>query len=191
MADVEHAVKTLDRDYWTGQDLDAQNGETDGRIQNDRDLAYTQYAGHRGASLQYMVPRQLTSIEDSWGGALRRRQHGSVGPYRNDDVGLAAYASRRYVPVGFGAYTSPVIDLLEWRFYRLPGGMRLAVPITMSKQQVFTLVWRIYEYGPQSSGYVRHGDTYVPGLLGPGDRQALANTMPVLGSVSSKPYLNF
>jgi hypothetical protein len=77
--------------------------------------------------------------------------------------------------VGFGRYLSPVVDANDYEYFRV-AGWRVAVPRSTPGIRTKDLLSRIYNYGPQSAGYVRLGDTLVPAILGPGDRATLAGT---------------
>lgn len=163
-----------DKTYWDPP-------EDDGA---DRDTRALQYASAKGAGRNAMAPVQFTNREDAWGGGLRRMVTGGVGPRREDEH----YYAPRYVPIGWARYVSPVIDPADYRYYRL-AGWRIAVPRTIPGPAVRALLLRIYQYGPQSSGYARLGDTLVPAILGPGDRQTLAETESRYGPISRKyPY---
>lgn len=179
MSDIAHALRAVkqNRGYWAGE------SEEDTR---DRDVGYLRQTKHRGYGLQALAPIQLSTRQDAWGGALRDLTQANVGPRREDDH----YYAPRYTPVGFAAYHSPVLQVNDWKYYRISGGWRVAIPRWVTEPQASHLVQRIYQYGPQSAGYIRLGDTLVPGILTPGDRQTLAREEPQLGPVSSK-YLNY
>jgi hypothetical protein len=83
----------------------------------------------------------------------------------------------RYVPLGYARYESPVIDPADFEFY-LIAGARVAVPRSTPGCRAAELLQRFYVYGPESVGYVVLGDTYVPAILSPGDRAALAGATP-------------
>ena len=151
-----------DREYWEEERKDPEN---------DWDTRSFTCAGTRGAGRQAMAPVQFTNREDIWGGGLRRMTSGGVGPRREDEH----YYAPRYVPIGFGRYKSPLVDPDDYT-YHLLSGWRVAVPRTVPGPAVRALLLRLYQYGPQSAGYVRLGDTLVPALLGPGDRQTLAES---------------
>lgn len=156
-----------DRDYWDPP-------EDEGL---DRDVRAVSYASAKGSGRDSMVPAQSTNREDVWGGGLLRVTSGGVGPRREDEHHYAP----RHVPIGFGRYTPPTVDPGDYRFYR-SAGWRVAVPRETAPPTVRALLHRIYHYGPGAAGYVRMGDTLVPAILGPGDRQTLAETESRLGS---------
>ena len=110
---------------------------------------------------------------------------GTCGPRREDEH----YFAPRYVPVNFGQIASPTLDPYDYIYYRM-SGWRVAVPRNTVGPAVRALLLRIYQHGPESASYARVGDTLVPAMLGPGDRQLLAQTEPQYGSVSRK-YLNY
>jgi hypothetical protein len=80
----------------------------------------------------------------------------------------------RHVPIGFAAFESPIISLLDYEFFTFVG-FRVAILRTTSNDDINEMLKKIYYYGPQSIGYVRVYDTLVPAALGPGDRMILAN----------------
>ncbi len=147
----------------------------------DRDDAARGIASARGAALAAAVPPQFANREDVWGGGLRRMASGGVGPRREDDH----YRPARYVPIGFARYENPNVDPADYAYY-LMSGWRVAVPRTLPGPAVRALLARIYQYGPSSAGYARLGDTIVPAILGPGDRQTLAQSSSRLGPASRK-----
>ena len=137
-----------------------------------RDRKVTAYAKRRGEGREQMVPKQFGDFmnrSDVWGGGQRRMVQYGLGPRREDEH----YYAPRYVPVGFAQYVSPVVNPMDYRFYRL-SGWRIAVPRTVCGPNVRNLLLRIYKYGPQAAGYARLGDTLVPAILTPGDRRTLA-----------------
>lgn len=135
----------------------------------DRDRQALRHLKAKAAGREDSVPIQFANRVDIWGGGLRRMATGSVGPRREDDH----YRAPRYTPIGFARYVSPIIDPADYTFY-LMSGWRVAVPRTVPGPDVRALLRRIYQYGPSSAGYARLGDTLVPAMLGPGDRQTLA-----------------
>ncbi len=160
-----------DRDYW-----DPPEG-----VGEDRDVRTVSYASAKGSGRGSMAPVQFANREDVWGGGLRRMTSGSVGPRREDEHHYAT----RYVPIGFGRYVPPTINSEDYRFYQL-AGWRVAVPRSAAGPVARALLLRMYQYGPEAAGYARMGDTLVPALLGPGDRQTLAETESRLGSARLK-----
>jgi hypothetical protein len=130
---------------------------------------------------QALAPAQFMNRADVWGGGLRRMVEGGVGPRREDEH----YYAPRYVPVGFARYVDPTVDPANYTYYRL-SGWRVAVPLTLPGPAARALLLRIYRYGPASVGYARLGDTLVPAILGPGDRQTLAQTSTRSGSAARK-----
>lgn len=158
----------------------------------DRDARARARAHAAGAGRAAQVPVPLTNRTDVWGGGLRRMTVGDVGPRRDDGPRRAParredehYYAPRYVPVGFARYVDPTVDPADYTFYLL-SGWRVAVPRTVPSPAVGDLLRRIYRYGPGSAGYARLGDTLVPALLGPGDRQTLAGSESRLGPSSQK-----
>ncbi|MGL4507977.1 MAG: hypothetical protein ACRCUF_19835, partial [Aeromonas sobria] len=81
----------------------------------------------------------------------------------------------QHVPIGFARYRDPTVDPADYLYYYL-AGWRVAIPRTTPRAD--NILYRIYHWGPQSAGYVRLGDTIVPAVLGPGDRQTLAGSGP-------------
>lgn len=167
----------------------------------DRDAIGMRAACARGRSLMGRVPRVMNRNE-VWGGGLRRLVETPMvapperGPaYAGTDEDALVdpegvfYRPPRYVPVGFARYVSPVVDPGDYNFYNL-SAWRVAIPRSTCGPEVRNILNRILQYGPQSVGYARIGDTLVPARLGPGDRQTLAETEPRSGPVSRKyPYL--
>lgn len=161
-----------DKSYW---------GD-DGEKEADRDSRTLAYAGSKGSGREKLVPNQFANYADTWGGGLRRMTAGGVGPRREDEL---VNGAPRYVPVGFARYVDPTVDPGDYT-YHLLSGWRVAVPRTVPGPAARALLLRIYQYGPQSAGYARLGDTLVPAILGPGDRQTLAESESRLGPVSRK-----
>lgn len=163
-----------DKSYWEelpeGQDHGA-----------DRDTRSLLYASAKAAGREAMAPVQFTNREDVWGGGLRRMTSGGVGPRREDEH----YYAPRYTPVGFARYVDPTIDPADYTYYLL-SGWRVAVPRTVPGPAIRALLLRIYQYGPGAVGYARLGDTLVPAILGPGDRQTLAESESRYGPASRK-----
>lgn len=147
----------------------------------DRDSRALGAAGARGAGREALVPNQFANREDVWGGGLRRMVDGGVGPRREDEH----YYAPRYVPIGFARYVDPTVDPNDYTYYLL-SGWRVAVPRTVPGPAVRALLLRIYQYGPGSVGYARLGDTIVPAILSPGDRQTLAQSESRYGPASRK-----
>ena len=160
-----------DKSYWNEEEAD----------DNDRDQRTVRYAGVKGAGRETMAPGQLMNREDVWGGGLRRMVEGGVGPRRED----AHWYAPRYVPVGFARYKDPMVDPADYTYY-LMSGWRVAVPRTVPGPAARALLQRIFRYGPESAGYARVGDTIVPAILEPGDRQTLAQTSTRYGPASRK-----
>ena len=88
-------------------------------------------------------------------------------------ISTPQYWRGRYVPIGFAAFESPIISLLDYKFFTFVG-FRVAILRSMPNEQINMILTNIYRYGPQSVGYVRVYDTLVPASLGPGDRMILA-----------------
>lgn len=147
----------------------------------DRDEEVVSHAKLRAADREASIPVQFVNRVDVWGGGLRRMVDGGVGPRRED----AHYYAPRYVPIGFARYVSPIIDPADYTYYQM-SGWRVAVPRTVAGPEVRALLLRIYQYGPGSSGYARLGDTLVPAILGPGDRQTLAQSESRYGPITRK-----
>jgi hypothetical protein len=147
----------------------------------DRDTRSLLYASAKAAGREAMAPVQFTNREDVWGGGLRRMTSGGVGPRREDEH----YYAPRYTPVGFARYVDPTIDPADYTYYLL-SGWRVAVPRTVPGPAIRALLLRIYQYGPGAVGYARLGDTLVPAILGPGDRQTLAESESRYGPASRK-----
>jgi hypothetical protein len=137
----------------------------------DRDDRAMKYASAKGAGRERLVPA-ATANNRAWGGALRRVVVGGVTPSREDEHRFVSVPGR-YVPVGYARYVSPVADPGDYEYYRL-AGWRVAVPRTIPGLRVRDLLYRIYNYGPQSAGYVARGDTLVPAILDTGDRATLS-----------------
>jgi hypothetical protein len=149
---------TSDKSYWE-----------EPHEEQDRDTRNLQHARAKASGREAMVPAQLMNRVDVWGGGLRRMTDGGVGPRREDEH----YLAPRHTPIGFGRYVDPTLDPSDYQFYHL-SGWRVAIPRTVSGPDVRATLLRIYQYGPSSAGYARLGDTIVPAILGPGDRQTLA-----------------
>jgi hypothetical protein len=147
----------------------------------DRDTRALALAGAKAAGRAAKVPAPFMNRADAWGGGLRRMTSGGVGPRREDEH----YYAPRYVPVGFARYEDPTVDPDDYTYYLL-SGWRVAVPRTVPGPAVRATLLRIYQYGPQSAGYARLGDTIVPAILGPGDRQTLAETSTRYGAATRK-----
>lgn len=163
---------TADKSYWED---DAPDGD-------DRDSRTLTTATARAVGREHMAAASgIANREDVWGGGLRRMTSGSVGPRREDEH----YYSARYVPVGFARYQDPTVDPNDYKYYQL-SGWRVAVPWNTPGPAVQALLARIYTYGPQSAGYARLGDTIVPAILSPGDRQTLAESTTRYGPASRK-----
>ncbi len=153
----------------------------------DRDSVGLRAACARGQSRLAAVPAVMLSNE-VWGGGLRRLASASTTPAARDDQSGPPYRDPRYVPIGFARYVSPVLNPADYAFYRI-AAWRVAIVRTMCSPQVRAILNRIVQYGPQSAGYVRIGDTLVPAVLTPGDRQTLAQTEARDGPSSRKyPY---
>jgi len=147
---------------------------------NDRDLRASRQASRRSAGRQALAREPRARLPEAGpaasAGALRRLTcsgHAFVSP---DDPRLAAVPGRA-VPIGYARYESPVVDTGAFAFYAVAGA-RLAVPRSTPGCHAAALLRRFYEYGPSSIGYVAIGDTYVPAILSPGDRAALAGAAP-------------
>lgn len=152
----------------------------------DRDSVGLRAACARGQSRLTSVPEVMRSNE-AWGGGLRRLANAS-DRFDASDASGPPYRDPRYVPIGFARYVSPVLNPADYAFYRI-AAWRVAVVRTMCSPQVRAILNRIVQYGPQSAGYVRIGDTLVPSVLTPGDRQTLAQTEARDGPSSRKyPY---
>jgi hypothetical protein len=140
--------------------------------EEDRDSRLLQFLSSKNLTRQSLEPRTPGGHRDTaWGGSVRRVVSYAPAPSRDDEALLAG----RYVPVGFGRYLSPVVDANDYEYFRV-AGWRVAVPRSTPGIRTKDLLSRIYNYGPQSAGYVRLGDTLVPAILGPGDRATLAGT---------------
>jgi hypothetical protein len=141
----------------------------------DRDSRLVRFASSKGALREQMVPRTPGSGRNIVsGGGMRRMVATNIAPSR-EDVARFVSVPGRYVPIGFARYVSPVIRPTDYEYYRI-SGWQVAVPRSIPGERVRDLLYRIYHYGPQSAGYVAMGDTLVPAILGPGDRQILAGT---------------
>lgn len=171
------AAAIADKDYWDPPDAGAADA---------RDSRVAKFAGLAGASRRAMAPAQYNKRENVIGGGLRRLTVGELAPVaRRDDP---HYHAPRYVPIGFAEYRSPVINPIDYVYYRL-AGWRVATPRDLPEPETRALLWRITRLGPGPAGYVRLGDTLVPAALGPGDRQALAQTESRYGNFERK-YAN-
>lgn len=156
--------------------------DDDPEVVHDRDSRMTQFARSKAVLREQMAPRMPGGHRtNAWGGGMRRMVTASVTPSR-EDVQRFVSVPGRYVPIGFGRYNSPVIDPVDYEYYRI-SGWRVAVPRSTPGERVRELLHRIYHFGPQSAGYVRMGDTLVPAILGPGDRETLAGS-----AVEYEPY---
>jgi len=170
-----------DREYWDGGEDDAPADENPG---GDRDDRTVRAAGFRGARLQAAAPLQYMNREDMWGGGLRRMLAEDAVPRREDEFWYAPH----YVPIGFARYQSPLVDPADYNYYQM-AGWRVAIPREVPSPERHDLLRRIYTYGPQAAGYARLGDTIMPAILGPGDRQTLAETESRYGPIARKyPY---
>lgn len=128
----------------------------------------------RGAGLKVSAPKFAGKAPVAWGGALRRMQDMGLGPSREDEAKFVSLPGR-YVPIGFARYASPLIDPSHYDYYRV-AGWRVAVPRAIPGFRVRDLLYRIFYLGPGAAGYVRLGDSLVPAILEPGDRQILSES---------------
>lgn len=129
----------------------------------DRDSRVISHGCSRGLGLELSQPFDKTRV---WGGSQRRLSNGIN--YVND---LESYTPS--VPKGFAAYSSYVINPFEWVYHHIPG-WRVALPRSLSSDEVGMVLNKIRTYGPSYVGYVRLNDTMVPESLSPGNRMALA-----------------
>ncbi len=170
-----------DREYWQGGE--ASGAPADENPGGDRDERAVRAASFRGSSLQAATP-QFMNREDMWGGGLRRMLAEDTIPRREDEFWYAP----NYVPIGFARYQSPIVDPADYNYYQM-AGWRVAIPRDVPSPERHDLLRRIYAYGPQAAGYARLGDAIVPAILGPGDRQTLAETESRYGPIALKyPY---
>jgi hypothetical protein len=158
--------------YGDGGDL--QGDELQG-VQMLRDLVFTKFSMRRGAA-PARAGRAPLDRRNAWGGALRTTTESDTYATREDDM------RGRAVPVGFARYTSPVIDLDDYKFSQL-AAWRVAIPRALTNVAANDLLYRIWRTGPASAGYVRIGDMLVPAGLDPGSRSALSY-MPDLSYVT-------
>ena len=155
-------------DAWCEPDLEP-------KPEPDRDTRTMHYASAKGAGRVCMEPAMPGGHRDSaWGGGLRRISEVIIGPSRDDETRLDSIPGR-YVPIGFARYVSPGIDPHDYEYYRI-ASWRVAVPRATPALRVQELLHRIFNYGPQSAGYLRVSDTLVPAMLGPGDRMLLTES---------------
>ena len=159
--DGEHSEHSEHRDHRDHRDHDDVQG-----VQLTRDMLFTKFSVRRGAA-PARAGRAPLDRRNAWGGALCAATESDVSRIREDDM------RGRAVPVGFARYTSPVIDLGDYKFARL-AAWRVAVPRALSDVAANELLYRIWRTGPASAGYVRIGETMVPAGLGPGSRSALS-----------------
>ena len=138
----------------------------------DRDSRTMEHARRKATTRENMVPAAAGHQGNTWGGGMRRMVANEIVPSREDAARYVTLPGR-YVPIGFHKYKSPVLDPSEYRFYRV-ADWSVAVPRSIPGLRVRDLLYRIYNYGPDSAGYVRIGDTLVPAELSPGDRMTLA-----------------
>lgn len=134
---------------------------SDSEDEVDRNNHMVSYAKSKGRGRMQHEPTMPG--EGAWGGSLCKLTNIEVGDPREDAV---------HIPIGYARYTAPGVKAEDYTYHRV-GGWRVAVP-KKSKVPVHKLLQRIQNTGPQSVGYVRVGDTLVPGHLGPGDRATLA-----------------
>lgn len=80
------------------------------------------------------------------------------------------------VSAEFGNYWRQFIDPEAYVFYRLADRTRIAVP-RAHRDRARRLVHDAIVYGPDRIGYVRVGDTMVPGRLTPENRRLLARAV--------------
>jgi hypothetical protein len=145
------------------------------KTKDDRDDRTMQYAVSKGAGRERLAPITPGGHRDrAWGGALRRMVVGGVTPSREDEHRFVSVPGR-YVPVGYARYVSPVLDPNDYEYYHVDG-WRVAVPRSIPGMRVRDLLYRIHNFGPQSAGYVRLGDTLVPAILSTGDRATLGES---------------
>jgi len=135
-------------------------------VQLMRDLVFTKFSMRRGAA-PARAGRAPLDRRNAWGGALRTTTESDTNATREDDM------RGRAVPVGFARYTTPVIDLGDYKFSQL-AAWRVAIPRALSDVAANELLYRIWYTGPASAGYVRIGDMLVPAGLDPGNRSALS-----------------
>lgn len=147
-------------------------GGDEGGGDDGRDARATAAATARASGRERLAPAPLPSA--AWNGAYRRMASAGAAPSRADERRFVAVPGR-YVPVGFGRYVQPEIDLNDYEYYRL-AGWRVAVPRAMPGERVRDLLYRIFFWGPQSAGFKRMGDTLVPAILEPGDSLMLSQS---------------
>jgi hypothetical protein len=119
---------------------------------------------------QYATARGKSSHRNAATSYMRKMTDGTLAPSSGDQKYIAVPG--RYVPIGFGRYVSPVVDPSDYALVQMMG-WRIAVPRSTTEVGTRDLMLRIYTYGPQSAGYVRHGDTLVPSILSTGDRATI------------------
>lgn len=84
------------------------------------------------------------------------------------------YQPPRHVPIGFADRSAPMVNPYDYISYNL-SGWRVAIPREHSTPE--NILQQIYKYGPSRVGYVRVGDTLVPEILTPGERQTLVQSL--------------
>lgn len=153
-------------------------------IGGDRDDRAVRMAAARSKLSKAVEDKKTKGIRSkNWHGAERRMTSSKLLPSREDEFRKTSVAGR-YVPLGFAKYVAPVIDPTDYTIYRV-AGWRVVIPRATSGMQASALLNRIFNYGPQSAGMLRVGDTLVPALLSSGDRLSLAQS--TLGATDDYP----
>jgi hypothetical protein len=111
----------------------------------------------------------------AWGGALNRVSEAPLAPAREDE--LSSIHGRR-IPIGYAQYQSMTPDVGAYTYVNA-GGWRIAVPNSLGDARSKALVSAILAQGPQAVGYIRMGDTLMPGSLEPVERAALSYAAPL------------
>jgi hypothetical protein len=95
--------------------------------------------------------------------------------YYEEGVNREDLAHPIVAPIGFTIYKSPTIDVKRFVIVN-SFGWRIALPRSLSSEQVKFVLSRIYYNGPKSVGYVISGDTLVPANLSYANRAVLASS---------------
>jgi hypothetical protein len=137
----------------------------------DRDDRIVTFAAAKGAGRERMTSHAY-NLHSAWGGATRASD--TIMPTR-EDVQSSRTVPGRTVRIGYARYVSPTVDPYDYKYYHV-SGWRVAIPRATPVVHVDYLLNRIIQFGPRSAGYVRIGDSLVPGSLGPGERVTIAES---------------